>query len=670
MELKKNRKINKKKLPGYYLGTNGNPMSMDWYSQKDLLGSRYKYGENPFGINDVYLSDQLKNKLANFKGPQQQGPGFGKMLGNGLMSKGGNIISSGIAFTGDAMNSFSDTKDENQILNDSGSTYTQGLGFGYVRQNDVDRDAQMKELSKENTSNTLKTTASGAALGASVGSIFPGVGTVIGGAVGAIGGFLTGLFGSKKRKRELRRRIQAAQEAAIQKNNFASSSAQSDYMAQNYAVENGNTQDDILYAKHGKNAGEGKETLKQTVQAYTSLGKQQVEPNAKVAAGESIIDNIDDTSNTTGHIVKEGKLNQDTNYANVNGSTIILGGDKDWRTGTTFRDQALPYTMALEQINKKFEKRTNDNLNKLRGTIGKESDDTQQYEVNKLKQPIVDKLKDLADQQKNQHDMIRQYSQYKYKNGKDALPRYANGMDWGNILTSGIGAISSIYQMMQAKNQKVHAPDIYAGNPYENAALTTMAGLRVSPYKALEKIYENQNRQNYLINRSGGLSGAQKYLANAQSYIQSNRDITDALYDAQMHNNQYKGQYAQALMNAGQAYAQRRQAANQYNEEYYARAHAARQQGIQMGMRNLLDQLQQYEANRFKKKQFDETMSLYRQDLDNQAASLRKQANPTYTNNMYPVAMYNYTKENPFGVSLTTPKWAPNYKMYLNSLNR
>nr|DAU12057.1 MAG TPA: Protein of unknown function (DUF1269) [Caudoviricetes sp.] len=105
------------------------------------------------------------------------------------------------------MNSFSGTKDENQILNDSGRTYTQGLGFGYVRQNDVDRDAQMKELSKENTSNTLKTTASGAALGASVGSIFPGVGTVIGGAVGAIGGFLTGLFGSKKRKRELRRRM-------------------------------------------------------------------------------------------------------------------------------------------------------------------------------------------------------------------------------------------------------------------------------------------------------------------------------------------------------------------------------------------------------------------------------------------------------------------------------
>jgi len=40
--------------------------------------------------------------------------------------------------------------------------------------------------------------------------------------------------------------------------------------------------------------------------------------------------------------------------------------------------------------------------------------------------------------------MIRQYSQHEYKNGKDILPRYASGMDWGNVLTSGLGAISSI----------------------------------------------------------------------------------------------------------------------------------------------------------------------------------------------------------------------------------
>jgi hypothetical protein len=44
-------------------------------------------------------------------------------------------------------------------------------------------------------------------------------------------------------------------------------------------------------------------------------------------------------------------LNQDTNYANVNNGTVILGNDVDWRTGVNFRDQALPYTTALEKIN-------------------------------------------------------------------------------------------------------------------------------------------------------------------------------------------------------------------------------------------------------------------------------------------------------------------------------
>jgi hypothetical protein len=39
----------------------------------------------------------------------------------------------------------------------------------------------------------------------------------------------------------------------------------------------------------------------------------------------------------------------------------------------------------LEKINNKYESRTNEKLNKLRGVIGKESDSVQQAEVNKLK---------------------------------------------------------------------------------------------------------------------------------------------------------------------------------------------------------------------------------------------------------------------------------------------
>ena len=42
-------------------------------------------------------------------------------------------------------------------------------------------------------------------------------------------------------------------------------------------------------------------------------------------------------------------------------------------------------------------------------------------------------------------------------------------------------------------------------------------------------------------------------------------------------NNQYRDKWATAALNAGNALAQRKQSANQYNTEYAASAHAARQ---------------------------------------------------------------------------------------------
>jgi hypothetical protein len=70
------------------------------------------------------------------------------------------------------------------------------------------------------------------------------------------------------------------------------------------------------------------------------------------------------------------------------------------------------------------------------------------------------------------------------------------------------------------------------------------------------------------------------------------------------------------MLNVGAQDAQRRMAANQYDLDYYSKAHAARQQGMQMGMYNMLNQLQQYYANDFKRRQFNDTLSMYREDQD------------------------------------------------------
>jgi len=73
----------------------------------------------------------------------------------------------------------------------------------------------------------------------------------------------------------------------------------------------------VLYAKRGKDAGyKGSENISSN-NVLTSLGKANVNPNARVAAGESIIDNIDDVNKTTGHVVKTGTPGKDTNLANL-----------------------------------------------------------------------------------------------------------------------------------------------------------------------------------------------------------------------------------------------------------------------------------------------------------------------------------------------------------------
>ena len=80
-------------------------------------------------------------------------------------------------------------------------------------------------------------------------------------------------------------------------------------------------------------------------------------------------------------------------------------------------------------------------------------------------------------------------------------------------------------------------------------------------------------------------------------------------------NNQLRAAAANARLNYGSQEAQRAQQAYQWDADTYAKGHAARQQGMQMGLYNIQNALEQYFANEFKRKQFDRNMNLYEQDL-------------------------------------------------------
>jgi hypothetical protein len=176
-------------------------------------------------------------------------------------------------------------------------------------------------------------------------------------------------------------------------------------------------------------------------------------------------------------------------------------------------------------------------------------------------------------------------------------------------------------QYLDAAKSEIHKPDIYADNPYEQAALSNLAKLRINPYPIANQMRDAERRNRYAINRAGGLSGAQKHYANIASILGTQNNIANMMSGIQEKNNQYKSQYANALQAAGDASARRRQAANEYNENYYAQAHAAKQQGKQMAMYNFLNQLNQYYSNEFKRKQFNEMMGMYR---DNQKLDREK----------------------------------------------
>lgn len=198
-----------------------------------------------------------------------------------------------------------------------------------------------------------------------------------------------------------------------------------------------------------------------------------------------------------------------------------------------------------------------------------------------------------------------------YKCGK--LPGHAEG--WlGNGIPAILGSIASLGQYFDAKNNAPYYPRTYIANPYEKEALSTLAGLRANPYPIARELRNAEARSNRAIDIAGGLSGSQRTAARLANLNTTQNNIANLLSSVQQQNNAYKANYAQAAINAGQAARQARMAANQWDLDYYSKAHAARNKGIQTGIANMLAQIQQYQANEFKRRQFNETMDLYRAD--------------------------------------------------------
>ena len=263
----------------------------------------------------------------------------------------------------------------------------------------------------------------------------------------------------------------------------------------------------------------------------------------------------------------------------------------------------------IEAYDKKYNREIPDAIQKLRGTsnITRASNKLRDNMRNSIigdDLALVEQTRRDQEQERPLHDLYNQY-----KCGKN-MPKFAVG--WlGNAITSGLGAAIGIGQYLNAANQKLNNPNIYAPNQYERQSLTTLAGLRDNPYQQLQAMQDVERRNRYAISQAGGLTGAQRYFANVAGGIGLQRNYADILQKANAQNNAYKAQWANAAIKVGADNAQRMQTANQYRDEAYARSHAAREQMKQIGMQNILSNIQSYYANEFKRDQFNRMMELY-----------------------------------------------------------
>lgn len=261
-----------------------------------------------------------------------------------------------------------------------------------------------------------------------------------------------------------------------------------------------------------------------------------------------------------------------------------------------------------------------------------------------------------------------------FKSGK--MPGFAEGR-WGNLIPSAIGAAASLGQILSASGEDLYAPNIYSANPYEQSALNDLAGLRINEYPILNRLNQQRAEADFGIDNSGGLGGGQRARIRSANLASTQRSIADAMINIQAQNNQYRSQLASAKMNLGAQRAQRQQAANQYRSEMLARAHGAKQQGIQTGISNLVAQIQNYYANDFKRRQFNETMDLYRQDQkmrqDELNAIIKRlngdgntsNATPRYTfNNTLTTPSMTYTPLQSIGYSIPQPTLTPPKPFY------
>lgn len=480
-----------------------------------------------------------------------------------------------------------------------------GDGISYERQNNIDVNSEMDQVKAETNQAALGTAMTGMSAGGAIGSVLGPVGGAVGAVAGGLIGGIAGLFGGKSRRKAEEERLRRANEMAVAKTNQNRSIAFTEKIRKKVNQKYGNQEDELLYAQEGvENVGNLFSRTSKKDSIDTAFGKILGEPNAMTSKGELIVhekSNNGYNKNFNVHEVKRGPNDTAPSYLADN-DTVIAEPLADIAKEAIRRDRQGIGNNEFEKV-KIMQRNLRDS-----GILAM---------LNRMPRRTTGDLKRTQRQQ---------------------LPGYFLGKDWlgkakntlktiGNEVYNSIPAITGIgiglQQYNQAANQDIYKPYSFKSNEYKGA-LNELDKLHINQFPVTNEIRNAQARTDRAITQSGGLSTGQRATNTIAAAFNTQNAIANALTKLQEINNNYRAQAAQARLNVGEQEAQRKQQAMQWDADTYAKGHAARLQGMQMGLYNIQNALEQHLANTDKRNQFKKIMNMYNQELGLKKEELQK----------------------------------------------
>ena len=581
--------------------------------------------DNPIDLNksNQMLSKSIGSTLKGGSG----GKGF--TAGKGFNVGGvGNLVTSGIKFTGDAINAFSTNETGEEITARQGSSQMSIGGVGFESQNSIDISKELESVKKQNVGNTLATVGSGAGFGAAVGSVIPGLGTAAGAVIGAGVGLITGIFGSEARKRKYRRMMEEQNAKINALQNSARYSAQTKAIQLQNAREYGDTETQYLYgAKNGMlpkyNNGTPSPDLSNIQEvkpgqklADSTFGKVNAF-NSYASNGEVAVE--DDVM----HKLGKGKDNNDTLPFFATGKTAIFPNkgeekygidisDFVWKTGDV-NTGLLMLKDYQQNMNKNSMYAKNGRLPRYAGgriTFNPNDlilDDATLADIKKLssrkedpfispleimKQNAIGASQQNIDNWKNSiapidskspvGGLVDPYAINKNLKSPTGEESYGNNDNnsVGKWFTSPLDNLPYYFNMGAAalhglfRDRRIHMPQTKVAMP---EGLDELYALKMNPYPIMQNNIKIQDKMKKAVQMSGGLNAAQKALAYMAAQYNTQLNNSKVSADAQIQDNAYASDATKTRLNAMAAYDQRRVAQDNYRDDTYARGHANNQ---------------------------------------------------------------------------------------------